>query len=1308
MKPSRSITLSRLLTTPYEYWIGCLYYKRDRWARADRQFAAALKRRPSHGESLFQRGMVEFKREQWEKAYEYMHAAITLEPERTKWMVQFCQAARHLGGSNSSAVEICTKHIEERISENPSSADLYSELAKIYRIQGRVWLEIESLKKAGELIACDAALIVRLGQSLEKMKRYSEAADAYELAVKRNPAGARYHYRAGLCVEMARREGLIDPERMAGFYAQAIANDETGESKRFGIGVFHQNGGHWKLAAEAYRRQLAHHPDDLEVLYRLGMCHDRLYQWGDAERCYSEAVAAKPDEMEWWTRLGFVRERQAKFGEAAECYERVARSNGSADPMLAYRLAYSLDMTGEHEAACTVYAKIDPNAAPYQAAGPEPWGGSSWSIRRIRTWAATCVKGVTDRSRTAVELQSKLRKDATHSETWSELGLLLENTRDWRGAVEAYRQAASRSASHNARYQQDLGRALWKVGGYQEACEAFRNMRILRRNHGAFENHFWKNTKYRRQASYVEYSEVLPLQDKTVLFECFHGRLISCNPYALFLHMLGEDEYSDWNYVWVINDRRDIPARLRGLENVIYVPRDSDAYLRYLATAKLLINNVTFPSYFMRRDGQFYLNTWHGTPWKTLGKDVKNEFLIHGNVSRNFLQMSHIASPNRYTSDILINSYGVAGLYKGSVLETGSPRIDLTIGATDQQRNDLRKSLGIESGRKVVLFAPTWRGTLSAPYHEVSETVDVIKRLAGVDCHVLFRGHYFVQESLELESAAGCVVPDEVTTNELLSIVDVLVTDYSSVFFDFLPTGKPVVFHLSDHENYRTERGLYFDLDELPGEVVTNADDLCSLLSNMLIDKSGVPHPGYAAAVRKYCSVEDGSACKRVLDFVFSGEKHALPDDGKRTILMFGGHFQLNGITIALINLLKNLDYSRTRLALVVDTGSVSMQSDSRAYLESLPREVQLIPRAGAMNTTLEERWVLSSFNRKYRPPETEEAFEGFRLAHAREVRRMFGGARFDAAIEYSGYSGLFAALFGCADREIVRFKAIYQHNEMQGEWKTKYPTLERVFSLYRFFDRLVSVSRVVRDLNMEHLAEEFDLPPSKFVYAENLVDADEIIGRSAEALEEGDDERLFSSGRKVFLTIGRLSVEKDHEKLIRAFARLCETRSDVMLVILGDGPLSARLGMLVRDLKLDGSVYLIGYRFNPFPYLKKADCFVFSSNYEGQGLVLLEAMILERPIVSVDIEVCRGVVEDRSGVLVENSIGGLLDGMKQYLNGEVSVIPVDFENYRKNSLRMFYQKSCGFIEEFNAASEETEESEMTAEERTAGIKNLS
>ncbi len=78
-------------------------------------------------------------------------------------------------------------------------------------------------------------------------------------------------------------------------------------------------GASWKLAAEAYRRQLAHHPDDLEVLYRLGMCHDRLYQWGDAERCYSEAVAAKPDEMEWWTRLGFVRERQAKFGEAAEC-----------------------------------------------------------------------------------------------------------------------------------------------------------------------------------------------------------------------------------------------------------------------------------------------------------------------------------------------------------------------------------------------------------------------------------------------------------------------------------------------------------------------------------------------------------------------------------------------------------------------------------------------------------------------------------------------------------------------------------------------------------------------------------------------------------------------------------------------------------------------------------------------------------------------------------------------------------------------------------------------------------------------------
>ncbi|MES2474370.1 MAG: CDP-glycerol glycerophosphotransferase family protein [Verrucomicrobiota bacterium] len=1267
MKPHSQFHLSSLVQAPLAYWLGWIYYKQGRWAGAERRFALAVRTAPRHAPSHFQRGMVEFKRERWELAFSHMSEALKLEPSRTDWMVQFCQTAKHLKGSQAKAMELCTSHILQRISEDQGSAALHSELAAIYRIQGRAWLEDEALKNALALSPDDASLLFRLGQVSERMTRNEEAAEFYRRSAELDPQETKTSVKAGFMLESTGNSAAAQT-----FYDRAVASDSKWNSGRFGIGVLHAAAGHWRAAADAYSRDLAKHPGDAHLLYLLGTAHDRLNAWPEAIEHYRAAIALDGSNPEWHRRLGTLQEKLGNFQDAAASYRRLLEfPEFKGHSVWLYRLGYALDHAGLQEEACTTYEVVDAGSDP--ADGNVIRSGLSALSRSLKPGAT----GSRKRYSTAAEITARLEKDATAAADWFDLGTALEAAGDKTGAESAYRQAATRSGDHAPQYWHRLGRSLAALGKHREACEAYRHMRILQRNPGIAEDHFRRHAKFRRTASYVEYSEVLPLLEKTVLYESFHGRMLSCNPFALFLHLLASPDHADWTHIWVVEDLKLAPERFKALRNVIFITRDSDACLRYLATAAVLINNVTFPSHFTRRDGQIYLNTWHGTPWKTLGRDAAGEFMTHGNVARNLLQASHIASPNRHTSDALMTSFNLDGIFNGAILETGSPRVDLTLHASAAAKQALRTRLGVPEGRQVVLYAPTWRGTLKSPYHEVAATQEVIRTLQSTDCHLLFRGHYFVESALESADAA-LVPPLDISTNELLSIVDVLVTDYSSVFFDFLATGRPVIFHLDDHADYVANRGLYFDIAELPGPVTTTAGELATRVTETL--RGAPPHPLYAAAKEHFCHMEDGHACQRVIDFILGKTPApAVARDGKRTLLIFGGHFSLNGITIALINLLRAVDHDRLRVVVIVEMGGISLSPESTEYLKALPPQVRILPRSGAANTTLDERRVIGEFNRSYTLEDGSPAFETLRHHYRREEQRLFGSAHFDAAIDYSGYTSFFASLFGFAGRSSIGHKAIYQHNEMYGEWVVKYPELERVFHLYRQYDHLISVSPGARNLNRDQLAERFGVPASRFDFVENPVDIRTVMTRAEEAMEDGDEARFFVPGTIVFVTIGRLSVEKDHRKLIEAFARVHAARPESRLLILGDGPLAMMLDLLVEKLGLRGIVHLAGYRFNPFPYLKRADCFVFSSNHEGQGLVLLEAMMLSRPIVCADIEVCRGVVENRSGLLVENSVDGLYQGMLDFLAGRITVRQVDFEHYQETAMEMFYRKTCGF-----------------------------
>jgi glycosyltransferase involved in cell wall biosynthesis len=253
--------------------------------------------------------------------------------------------------------------------------------------------------------------------------------------------------------------------------------------------------------------------------------------------------------------------------------------------------------------------------------------------------------------------------------------------------------------------------------------------------------------------------------------------------------------------------------------------------------------------------------------------------------------------------------------------------------------------------------------------------------------------------------------------------------------------------------------------------------------------------------------------------------------------------------------------------------------------------------------------------------------------------------------------------------------------------------TLPAVFSVYCDFDALVSVSDSLSRINRAALAPRYGLAPERFVSARNLVDEahvrDGLTAPLASIAKFDDDGGDSEDGRGTqdlhwieamqrdddtiwFATVGRFSPEKNQARLIRAFAAVHRERPDTRLVIIGHGPLRAALQRLIDSLDLAAVAFVVGPFPNPFPVLAAADCFVLSSDYEGQPMVLLEAALARLPIVSVEFDSAHDALPDSAICIVEQSDQGLVDGMRAFLRGEVPPSILDGIAYNRGALAEF------------------------------------
>jgi CDP-glycerol glycerophosphotransferase len=230
----------------------------------------------------------------------------------------------------------------------------------------------------------------------------------------------------------------------------------------------------------------------------------------------------------------------------------------------------------------------------------------------------------------------------------------------------------------------------------------------------------------------------------------------------------------------------------------------------------------------------------------------------------------YLVSPGAFASPILARAFSE----QAQVLETGLPRTDVLLRADrDRVAEDVRRRLGLDAGKRIVLYAPTYRDHLaSGDGFRLGPLLDLgaLDSALAAECVLLFRKHRRMTGTLPAGAGSVLDISSFPDATELLLVVDVLVTDYSSAIFDFATTGRPMVFFTPDLETYRDEvRGFSIDFEaDAPGPLLRRTDDVIEALR----DPDGVSAAFadvYERFVSRYCSLQDGLAASRVVDRVF-------------------------------------------------------------------------------------------------------------------------------------------------------------------------------------------------------------------------------------------------------------------------------------------------------------------------------------------------------------------------------------------------------------------------------------------------------
>ncbi len=772
---------------------------------------------------------------------------------------------------------------------------------------------------------------------------------------------------------------------------------------------------------------------------------------------------------------------------------------------------------------------------------------------------------------------------------------------------------------------------------------------------------------------YCHYFYKSKIKNNMVFFESRNGLDVAGNIFYL-LKELQNGEYGNFKaYLSVcpqINKKAVSMLKTYNVKNVRLVKQGSLKYLRLISKAKYIFTDTSLPRAYVKKEGQIFTNTWHGTPLKKMGKHNLNERHSMGNIQRNLLFSDYLIYPNDYMKDKMLSSYNIDTVFKGEILLEGYPRNSVFFNKADES---IKKNLSLEN-KEVYVYMPTWKAEnmgkgLKSSLDEMYKRLKKIESLLSENQVIMLKLHPLVRGHADLRGFDKIVsFPENYEAYHVLNACDGLITDYSSVFFDFACSQKKIVLYTPDEQNYDNSRGFYIPLSQLPFTKCSTEEELIKALNAPI-------NYDIKEFKDKFCTYDNIDASKNILNHILLNKKvcksEKIEDSGKKKVLFYCGALLQNGITASFKNLLSLIDLDEREYFFAFKHVAFNSHPER---LSIIPDKLKMYSLSGTITTTIMESLsflLYYKFNKTYK-----FVLKYVNRAYDREFQKKFSHLKMDHIIHFSGYDEYIIKLF----ERFCAKKSIFVHSDMQQELSSKTnqhrPTLRYA---YRKYDNVAVVTNAMAEPTFKISGKKDNI-----VVVENTFNYKLVKEKGNGAIEYQSETRnsihhpkgiegILNEKGKKFITVGRYSHEKQHNMLIDAFCEYNEKNPDSYLIIIGGaGNLYNKTVAYANSKSCSKNIAFIYSIQNPMPIIKKCDLFILSSKYEALGLVLFEADALSVPSICTEMKGPDEIIKKYGGTMIPNSKEGILEGIEAFEKGEVKPMNIDFEKYNAQALSEF------------------------------------
>lgn len=574
---------------------------------------------------------------------------------------------------------------------------------------------------------------------------------------------------------------------------------------------------------------------------------------------------------------------------------------------------------------------------------------------------------------------------------------------------------------------------------------------------------------------YTGMYERLSINPKDILLESKHGEDVAGNIFAI-LQELMKDQYEDYNVYLAMEkdymERYEQLLKNYGIDRVTMLDIRSNAYEKALASAKYLITDTSFPTYFIKKEGQVYLNTWHGTPLKAMGRIVPQREYALGNVQRNFLIADYLLYQNDFSRDAFLTDYMIKDIYQGTTLVCGYPR-NCAFFRKDRY-HQIRNELKIE-GKQVIAYMPTWRGLL---HHK--ETAKQLELLGGyftridnmlTDSQLIYvKLHPYVKDQVDYSGYKHIkAFPAEYESYDFLSATDTLITDYSSIMFDYGVTGRSIILFTYDREEYKGGRGLYFELEALGLPIADTVEELIEELNKAkqtIADSSGdkdtsaadnnsdrTDECAYPWFHKTFCSYDSADTTRQVVETLlygktedsadFKAEKTASGD--KKTVLIYIKGLNSDHYTEKLIASINEIPSDKYDVYVCMKANNAKKHTK---LLAKFKKEVKYFPITSDYNYTRTDYLICKLYMRF---GINLGALERLRKVCIREIKKNFDNINFDYVIHHSEADPIIGRICSRLGKiSMYNFKHFnYKKYKEDGAYRRQVKAFKRLFGAF-------------------------------------------------------------------------------------------------------------------------------------------------------------------------------------------------------------------------------------------------------------------